>query len=486
MLPAFHNHTFRNITGKALVVAACLLTGCIKVGPDYVRPEINLAGSWRNSGNRFADNATALQLLSSWWTIFQDDKLTALIGQAIAGNLDIKKAQARLREARAKQLVVQADLFPSLNATGSAKRNKSWSDQTAGTTAGIQDSASAILDASWELDIFGGTRRSVEAASANAQAVREDLRDVLVSLIAEVASNYLSLRTTQSRIETTQSSINTQNETYQLVLWGHEAGLVDGLAVQQAKYNLESTRAQLPTLRTQLEQYLNRIAVLLGEQPEKVSRQLLQGTGIPSAPAEVAAGVPAGVLRQRPDVRRAERELAAQSARIGVATAELYPSFTLNGSIGVETLSTNHQGSSKTWNLIGGPQVSWAVFTAGAICQNIEIQKALYGQAKSDYESTILTALEDVENALTAFAQEQVRCRSLQEGTLAARSAVDLSRAKYRAGLTDFYDVLDAERSLYSLQDQLVQSSGAVSINLVSLYKALGGGWQAQACAAAE
>ena len=253
----------------------------------------------------------------------------------------------------------------------------------------------------------------------------------------------------------------------------------DEVAVQQARYNLESTRSQIPTLRTGLEESMNRIAVLLGEQPGKAQEELKQPGTILSVPLEVAVGVPADVLRRRPDIRRAERQLAAQTARIGVATADLYPKFTLSGSIGLEAIS--YLSSSGIWTLSSGPGITWAIFKAGAIRQNIEVQSALQEQYLIAYEAAVLSALEDVENALVAYAEEQQRRQSLVAATQAAQKAVDLTQHKYQAGLTDFNNVLEAQRSLLTFQDQLAQSNGTVTSNLVRLYKALGGGWTSMA-----
>jgi NodT family efflux transporter outer membrane factor (OMF) lipoprotein len=300
---------------------------------------------------------------------------------------------------------------------------------------------------------------------------------VLVSLLAEVALNYVEVRTYQARIAVAEANLKAQGETHQLTLWRYQAGLSDELAVQQARYNLESTRSQIPTLRTGLEEAMNRIAVLLGEQPGKVHGELEKQDSIPVTPLKVAVGVPADMLRRRPDIRRAERQLAAQTARIGVATADLYPKFTLSGSIGLEALSLSNPSSTGSWTLSGGPKVTWTIFKAGAIRQNIEIQSALQEQYLTAYEAAVLSALEEVENALVAYAEEQHRRQSLSEATHAAQKAVELAQHKYQAGLTDFSNVLDAERSLLSFQDQLAQSDGTVTSNLVRLYKALGGGW---------
>ena len=321
----------------------------------------------------------------------------------------------------------------------------------------------------------------MEAAEADLEASQEDLRDVLVSLLAEVALNYVEVRTYQARLAVAEENLEAQDETYQLTQWRYQAGLSDELAVQQARYNLESTRSQIPTLRTGLEEAMNRIAVLLGEQPGKVHEELKKPVPIPVAPLKVAVGVPADVLRRRPDVRRAERELAAQTARIGVATADLYPKLSLSGSIGLEALSLNDLFSSATKTVSGGSQITWPIFNGGAIRQNIEVQSALQEQALIAYEAAVLSALEEVENALVAYAEEQGRRDALREAEEAAQKAVELAQQKYQAGLTDFNNVLEAQRSLLTFQDQLAQSEGTVTSNLVRLYKALGGGWKSMA-----
>jgi len=284
-------------------------------------------------------------------------------------------------------------------------------------------------------------------------------------------------RTYQATLAVAEANLKAQQETYQLTRWRYEAGLSDELAVDQARYNLESTRSQIPTLRTGLEGAKNRLAVLAGEPPGTVHGELAESRPIPVIPLEVAIGVPADALRHRPDVRQAERELAAQTARIGVATADLYPKFTLKGSIGLEALSLGNLISTGSRAFSIGPRITWPIFDAGAIRQNIEVQSALQEQALIQYEAVVLSALEEVENALVAYANEQVRRQSLLEAAQAAEQTVNLARTRYASGLIDFQVVLDAERSLLSLQSQLAESDGAVTSNLITLYKVLGGGW---------
>jgi len=447
----------------------------MKVGPDYVRPEISLTPSWHSQLKGDVTSAEMEpQRLAAWWTTLNDPELSSLIERAAARNLDLRKAKARVREARARRGLSRADFYPTLDATGSVTRSRGSADMGGATTS---DLFSTGLDASWEIDLFGGVRRSVEAAEADLQAAGEDLHDTLVSLLAEVALNYVDLRTSQARLAVTEASLKSQEETHRLALWRSQAGLGDELAVQQARYNLENTRAQIPTLRTAISEAQNRLAVLLGEAPGAVHAELEAPRPIPGVPPEVAVGVPVNLLRQRPDVRRAERQLAAQTARIGVATAELYPKLKLSGAIGLEALSFSGLFSSGSATSSGSSGVTWRIFNAGAIRQNIEVQSALQEQSLIAYESAVLVALDEAENAISAYAQEQRRQQSLGEAARSAEAAAELAQIKYRTGLTDFGTVLEAERSLLSFRDQLAQSDGAVVTNLVKLYKALGGGW---------
>ena len=452
-----------------------MLAGCVTVGPDYIPPQTMISPAWTTPlQGGLAGQGTDPQTLATWWKTLNDRELTALIEQAVAGNRDLKKAAANVREARARRGLSQADLYPTLDASGSVTRSRGSSETGGATTS---DLFSAGLDAAWEIDLFGGVRRSIEAADADLQAAGEDLRDTLVSLLAEVALNYVDLRTAQARLALTETSLKSLEETYDLTRWKYQAGLDDELAVQQARYNRESTRSQLPALRTSIAEAKNRLSVLTGKQPGSLGAGLDTTASIPVIPAAVAVGIPADILRQRPDVRRAERELAAQTARIGVATAELYPKLKLSGAIGVEALTFSGLFSSGNATSSGSSGITWRIFDAGAIRRNIEIQSALEEQYLIAYESTVLAALEEAENAISAYAQEQRRRQSLGEAARSAQEAAELAKIKYQTGLTDFGTLLEAERSLLSFRDQLAQSDGAVVTNLAKLYKALGGGW---------
>jgi multidrug efflux system outer membrane protein len=452
------------------------LGGCAAVGPDYVPPEKQLSSQWHTPmEGGLAAGPIDQEALSQWWRHLNDPILSRLIEQAVAGNLDLKEARARVREARAKRGIEEAGLFPYVDASGKITRSKGSEETGAGTHRTLY---TAGFDAGWEVDIFGGIRRSVEAADADLEASQASLQDVLVTLTAEVALNYVEMRAYQTRLAVAEANLKAQEETHQLTRWRFQAGLSDALSVEQARYNMENTRSQVPTLRSGLDESLNRIAVLLGKEPGELHKELRPSAPIPVTPVRVAVGIPADCMRRRPDIRQAERELAGQTARIGVATAELYPKFSLLGSIGLEALSLGGFASSDGFTYSIGPTFSWRLFDAGAIRQNIKVQTALQEQALARYESAILTALEEVENSLKAYAEEQNRRAALQQASAAAQEAVKLAQNKYEAGIIDFNEVLDAQRSLLSFEDQLAQSEGTVTANLIALYKALGGGWE--------
>lgn len=465
----------RSLIWMPMMVILLMLCGCLAVGPNYAPPETSEPAAWHSQLQKGTTSQELIpQTLGNWWTTLNDLTLSSLVESSIEGNLDLKEAQARIREARARRGISRTDLFPSIRATGSGSVNKSSNEAAENTTNELYSTG---FDASWELDLFGGKRRAVETATAELQAYEEDMRDVLVSLLAEVALNYIEVRSYQTRLSIAEANLNVQEETYDITNWRRQAGLTTQLDVEQAKYSLEQTRSQIPTLQSGLERAKNRLAVLLGQDPGSLNEILDERKAIPVAPLEVAVGVPADALRQRPDVRRAERELAAQTAQIGVAKAELFPKLSLSGSIGLEALALGNLFSSAAQILALGSNIAWTIFNAGSIRQSINVQTALQEQALIRYEAAILTALEEVENALTAYANEQARRESLLEATEAAQNAMTLARDQYSSGLIDFQVVLDTQRSLLSLQDELAINEGKVTSNLISLYKALGGGW---------
>ncbi|MCP5523006.1 MAG: efflux transporter outer membrane subunit [Verrucomicrobiales bacterium] len=460
------------------VALACTLSGlsgCTTVGPDYEPPENPAATNWTSQlRGGLTSSATDADVLERWWTVFDDPVLTDLVERARAGNLDLRQAEARLREARAQRGMAKAALFPAVGANASASRTAAGKEAGNGKTT---DFFATSLDASWELDVFGGKRRSLEAATASWQASEESLRDVQVSLLAEAALNYVEVRSYQQLLWITEESVLTRAETHDITRWRREAGLTTQLDEDQARQSLEQVRAQVPTLRTSLAQAKYRLAVLLGQPPGALEALLAQEEPVPSTPTEVAVGVPADLLRRRPDIRFAERQLAAQTAQIGVAKAELYPRFSLAGTVGVESLEYANLYSASARAAQGLAKAAWTLLDGGSIRQNIRLQTAKQEEALSLYESTVLTALEDVESALVAYANEQLRRDSLAAAVKAGQDAFELARFQYNSGLVGFQTVLDTQQSLLSSQDQLAVSQARVTSNLISLYKALGGGW---------
>jgi len=473
--------------------AAGLLCACA-VGPDYVRPETASPSGWTEplTGGLTGAAADRAQL-AQWWTTLGDPLLTELVSRAVSGNLGVQEAEARVREARARRVIARAGFFPTLAAGATASRSDSSdSRRTTGDdiglgtgfdfgSAGATDLYSASLDASWEIDVFGGVRRGYEAAQADLARSEEDLLDVLVSLAAEVALSYVDVRSFQARLAIAQANLQAQAETAEIVGWRVQAGLATELELERARSNVAQTRAQIPSLLTSLEQSRNGLAVLLGEPPGALAEQLAEPRPVPVTPREVAVGVPADTLAQRPDVRRAEADLEAQTARVGVATARAYPSLTALGSIGLEALTPGGllDAGASAWRLAGS--TAWTVFDAGAIRGGIEADDALREQALARFRSSVLDALAEVENALVAYAQEQDRRQALADGSAAAERAVALAQDQYGAGLVDFEIVLDSQRSLYVFQEQLAVSDREVTSNLIRLYKALGGGWTPEA-----
>jgi NodT family efflux transporter outer membrane factor (OMF) lipoprotein len=458
-----------------MTVVSVLLTGCATVGPHYILPEIPTPQKWSDKSSvSTTGEPRDSRALATWWATLNDPKLSELIDHAVSNNLDLKKAIASVREARARRGVSAADQYPSVNATASASRQRTSQATGSGASQAVYSSG---LDATWELDIFGGKRRAVEAAQADLEASEADQSSVLVSLAGEVALNYVDLRSNQARLAIAEANRDAQAETYQIAQWRHEAGLTTQLDLEQAKMNLEQTHAQIPSLQVGLAAAKNRIAVLLGKHPGALDMELSETKPIPTAQLTIAVGIPADALRNRPDVQKAERQLAAQTARIGVATADLYPKLSLTGSIGLEALSPGKLFSSGNERYGLSLPISWNIFDAGRVRQNIKVQNALQEQALAHYEATILFALEEVENALIAYAKEQTRLQSLTAAEQAAQQAFELAKTQYTAGLTDFQVVLDSQRSLLTVQELRAISEAQVTADLIRLYKAVGGGW---------
>ena len=466
----------RSCKTPALLAPLFLLTlqACTVVGPDYQAPELELPDEWNQAA--LAGLAEGEADLQTWWKVLEDPVLDGLIERADAGNLDLVIAAARVRETRALRRIVVTDRLPTVDAAGGFKRERQSRDLVPGATAVSVDSIGA--DASWELDVWGRIRRNVEAAAADIQAADEALRDVMVLLYSEVALAYIDLRSLQQRIQFVEQNIQAQEDTLTLVNDRFNAELVPELDVFQAKLNAARTKSVLPELRAAELDTLHRLALLLGEPPSALYDLLGESGEIPSPKAELARGIPADVLRQRPDIREAERALAAQTARIGVATAELYPQFSLTGTFGWSSTSIGDliDGDAITWGF--GIPFRWNLFNRDRIHANIEVQEARAEALQASYERTVLGALGEVESSLANYGQQKQRTEFLEQSAEAASRTVELVRTLYKAGLTNFQNVLDSERSLFQEQDALAESRGAQTRNLVLLYRSLGGGWQ--------
>lgn len=460
----------------ASLLSFSLLSGCAMVGPDHRPPQTATPTAWfqLGAGNTMV-HAGEVGDLTRWWRIFDDPVLSGLVDEALAASPDVRSAQARLREARARRSVAAAALYPEVGASLDARRSRSSEETGSGATRNV---FSAGLDASWELDVFGGRRHGLEAAEAELAASAASLDDTRVTLAAEVALNYFELRALETRLDIARANLASQAETLQLTEWRAKAGLVSSQDVEQARANLENTRAQIPVLERNHAEAGHRLAILVGQAPGSLNARLAKAGGLPTLPAKVAVGIPADTLRQRPDVRAAERRLAAATARVGEAEAARYPGFALSGSIGLEALTFGAlgSGSAGTYSLLAA--VSAPLFNAGRLAAQVEIQDAAREQALIDYQRTVLTALGEVENALVALKRSRERETALADALAAARNAALLAKNRYSAGLIDFQSVLDSERSVLAIEDNLAGTRADGVAALVRLYKALGGGSQ--------
>jgi multidrug efflux system outer membrane protein len=472
---------------RAATMGLVLLVGGCAVGPNYHKPDFPAPADWKEAQQKGVDARSAE--LARWWSTFNDPLLNSLVERAVRSNLDLRLAEARIREARASRVVTASGAWPTLNVSGSYTRNRASQNGVAvpGEGTVIVPSGGANLDqnfyqsgfdANWEIDVFGRVRRSVEAADATVEATVEDRRDVLVTLLGEVARNYIDLRGFQRQLAVARDNLKTQQDTLELTQVRFQAGLASDLDVAQQEAQLNTTASQIPTLESSLKQAAYALDVLLALQPGALWGEVVKETEIPTLPPEVLVGLPSDLLRRRPDIRRAERQLAAATAQVGAAMADLFPRFSLTGIAGLQSVSASDWLSrgSRFWSI--GPTISWPVFDAGRIRATIEIRNAQQEQALTQYEKSILSAFQDVETALVNYANEQVRYRSLTDAVVANRRAVTMANELYIRGLNDFLNVLDTQRSLYVTESALTQSQATMATNLVALYKALGGGWE--------
>lgn len=473
----------KKILGVTLLAFLFLASAALAADQPVSKDTELAAGDWTVMAKRYpnpyasADSAEAPspELLASWWDTFEDEILTDLITQSLENNRDLASARSKVTEARAALGISKATVLPWLDNVDSWRRVK-----TSVNSGGTGQTASVYrlgIDASWEIDVFGGRAQDIKASTATLEAQYASLHNTWGTLSSEVALNYLNLRTLQERLRIAEENLTLQQHSLDLLQSQYDSGLVDALALSQARYTYEQTRAAIPTFYTGIEQTLNVLAILTGNVPGSLELTLGEPRPLPTPSATNLVGIPADYLRQRPDIRMAERQLIAQIAKTKSARADMWPKFTLIGSIGLESLSTGSifSGSSKAFSF--GPSITLPIFHAGAIRNNIRIHSARQEQYLAAYEQTVLNAVAEVRNSLTANRQEIVRNESLLIGIKAVQTAYEVANDKYRNGLTDFYNVLEAQRTLLTMQEQYAISQGQIISNLVGLYKALGGGW---------
>ncbi len=498
--------------------ASLCLAGCT-VGPDFKAQSIWSPDSWF-SARQAAPAAVASEPVSepidpNWWGLFHDAELTSLEGRVAAANLNVKLATIRLAESRSQRQITGADQFPTLQGDGSYTRERVstkgvvgiFGGAGAGTTGGSFGSTGASangttgrsgaipsnlggsglqpfnlwqygFDASWELDLWGRVRREVESADASLEASTDARRNSLLSVVAEVARDYLQLRGQQAQLAITEENIKTERESLDLSHARFRGGLTTELDVANAAAQLQSTQSQVPQLEQQQDQSINALSFLLGEAPQALRAELITPRALPPVPPRVPVGLPSELARRRPDIRQAEAQLHAATADIGVAVADFYPKVTLDGSLGLQALKAKDLGNWAARQYGLGPTISIPIFEGGRLRATLELRKVEQQEAALNYQQTVLQAWHDVDNALTAYADEQRRHDALAAAAAQDSLALRLSRDRYTQGVADFLNVLDAERALLQVQLQLADSSTTVSSNLVQLYKALGGGWE--------
>lgn len=467
------------ITGTALTLTACA------AGPNYRPPEtaaLGVPAAYSQGVSAPIDEAD----LANWWTRLNDPALSHLIDQAIAGNLDIVQAQARLRQARESLRQANASFLPQVNASGSGGKN--YRSEAGGTR--VDESGNVIstgasnwsssysigANASWQIDLFGELSRSAEATRADLAASGYDLANVRMTIISELVSNYVQARLAQAQLRVARETQAIQQDNYNIASWRLQAGLVSSLDEQQAKAQLAQTNATIPQLEASLKGSLNRIAVLTGQAPGEATRTLETPAPIPVASTQIATGIPADTLRQRPDVRSAERDLAAATARIGVAQAQLYPSLGISGNIG-----TTSNSFSDLFDLVTGgifANVAQMIFDGGRLSSQVRSQRAAADGAFAAYKQSVLTALEDVENAMASLSSAQARKVEFQTAFEASNNAAIMARSQYQAGLIDFQTLSNSESTLLNARNSLASAQADEVLAIAQLYNALGGGWQ--------
>jgi multidrug efflux system outer membrane protein len=465
-------HSF--LKAAAMGGAAALITACA-VGPNYVAPETPAAKSFAR-----ADGATYSQqeAVAQFWTQFGDRTLDQLVTDALASNHDLRIALARFEEARAARGETRLDLLPQVTAgAGYTEQRLPQSQRVPGVPAELE-SYDASFDAFWELDFFGRVRRGVEAANADAESAEASLRDAQVIIVAEVARTYFELRGQQSELAVARRNVENQRETLRITDVRLDAGRGTELDTSRAQAQLSATLGSIAPLEAAVARSIHRLGVLTGREPSALIQTLSAPQELPELPQIVAVGNPADLLRRRRDIRAAERELAASTARIGVAVADLFPRVTFVGSLGYSASSAENLGDSGTGTRLIAPGISWAAFDLGRVRARIAGARARSEASVAFYEQTVLRALEETEDALVTHARARERLDHVADSARASRTAAQLARVRFDGGMVDFLQVLDAERTLLASEDSLAQSRTEAATSLIAVYKALGGGWE--------
>lgn len=478
----------------SLLTLALWLAGCA-VGPDYEAPKPQLPGGYHLMDAQQASKTAPGAVNTRWWQTFNDPQLNSLIDRAVEGNLTLQQAVLRIAGARQELAQARGGLFPSLNGSAKVTRQQlglegllkangatdQLDSETASQLSSLEQPVTLYqgsFDASWELDLWGKVRRQVELADAQTQAAIEQRNDALVSLEAEVARAYLQLRGAQATVATLEQQIAVAQQSWELTQSQQRNGLAPLTDVENARAQLSSLQAQLPQYQSQARQAMNGLAVLLGKTPGALDNELFAPKAMPALPQIVPVGIPATLARRRPDIRQAEATLHAQTANIGVSVAQLFPSLSLTGQLGVRNTDVSYLDNWSSHFYSVGPSLSIPIFQGGRLVSSVKLARAQQASAALDYRQTVLTALQDVENALVSYRADQARVTALDETTGSLQRAFDLASDSYRQGISTFIDVLDAQRQLAQAQEQATQARMQSALDLVALYKALGGGWE--------
>jgi multidrug efflux system outer membrane protein len=472
---------FGIVAGLSLGPMVCL-TGC-KVGPNYTPPETTMPSAYHEPTT---DPTTAPAFATAdapadirWWRQWGDDELTSLVERAVTANYGVAVAQARLREARSGRQMAQAMLYPQV-AVGASVLRYRLSDSVVSLPGMSSDDGlfQVGFDASWVVDVFGGVRRGVEAAKANEQATDAERRGVVLMVAAETARAYLELRGTQRQLDIAHTTLAEQRQTLSVTEDKNRNGLASDLEVLRARTEVEATAAEIPPLQQAVRQYIHVLSTLLGQEPTALSSELEQPQPIPAVSGTLAIGIPSDLLRRRPDIQGAERQLAAATAGVGVATAQLFPQVVLGGVGGLSSRNTGDLFNGDSNYYVAGPSVNWSVFDGGLRKSGVKLSEARVDAAKAAYQDTVLRAFREVESSLVAVDRSQARVSDLKRLSASARESEAIARRDYERGILDQLTVLDAQRQSNRADMMLTQGQVQHIVNTVILYKALGGGWE--------